>query len=51
MRVHKRGGGEVCSDLQEDGIQAVETMNMIIDRVKIEQNINKAIITQVFTRI
>ncbi|XP_039261394.2 metabotropic glutamate receptor 4-like [Styela clava] len=32
MRVHRRGN-EACSKIQEDGIQAVETMNMIIDQV------------------
>lgn len=37
MRVHRRGH-EACSDIQEDGVQAVETMNMIIDKVKGKYN-------------
>ena len=30
--VHGRGN-EICSDIQEDGIQAVEAINMVIDKV------------------
>lgn len=42
MRVHRRGN-ELCSEIQEDGVQAVETMNMIIDQVNADTSILKGV--------
>ena len=32
-RVHKRGESSSCAEILEDGIQEVETVNMIVDMV------------------
>lgn len=33
IRGHKRGAGDKCSTVLEDGMQALETINMIVDQV------------------
>ena len=33
IRVHRRGENSDCAQVQEDGIQAIEAVNMIIDKV------------------
>lgn len=33
IRVHKRGEREHCAGIQQDGVEAVEAMNEVLDKV------------------
>jgi len=37
--VHTRGAGDTCSKIRDDGVQAVETINMIVDQVSLWQTL------------
>uniref|UniRef100_F7BFE1 G-protein coupled receptors family 3 profile domain-containing protein n=1 Tax=Ciona intestinalis TaxID=7719 RepID=F7BFE1_CIOIN len=43
MRVHKRGTGDKCSTISDDGIQSVETFNLVLDKVNADNSILRGV--------
>ncbi len=35
LRIHHRGENEACSTIRDDGFQALETFNLILDQARV----------------